>query len=291
MPEHEPIPVLNCLVQPDSLLTVYLSQSIPTLSDSQTIIQNATVELLAEGEHSEFLSEISPGVYQSSQAAEIGIHYSLEANIEGFPLLKASTTIPEPPEITGGVYDYEGTYIPELSSYRNEVTVSFRDPQRIENFYQITFYSYWYRDIYGRDSITGEYGVIDSSLSVNLTFDLDSFHPAVRNENESGSTGYQFGLESLIFSDELLTAENSIPFIFLARQNVLMRSISKDYYLYEKSRIRQYANMNTLSYSFSKPFLSFNPVNLYSNVENGLGIFAGFSETHYELEVINEPEW
>jgi hypothetical protein len=292
VPQAKPMPVLNSLIQPDSLITVYLSLSTPVLSDSDTeTIQEATVKLFINGEYSETLNQISPGVFQTNQTAEIGKEYMLRAEIPAFETLKAVTHIPEPAEITDGTFERRVIYVARQSQYMDIAELSFIDPQEVENYYQIAFYTSHYFYTYETDPITGEEIIVDSVQTVRYSKYINSNDPIIVNEGDMDFYPMPGSTESLVFSDELMKNENQITFILQARPIALLRSISKDYYLFEKSRIRQRANLEILNYNPANFFFVNNPVDLYSNVENGLGIFAGYSETHYELEDITDYEF
>jgi hypothetical protein len=293
VPQAEPIPVLNSLIQPDSLITVYLSLSTPVLSDSDTeTIQEATVKLFINGEYSETLIQISPGVFQTNQTAEIGKEYMLRAEIPAFETLKAITQIPAPTEITDGTFENNAVYAQSLKDMADKAIISFYDHRETRNYYQVAFY----RSTFALDSVTGN--PTDSIVDIDLHYYLYSEDPVIQNEGDIEFYNFPDNIKSLVFSDVLLSEHNTVTFItelagdFINTEyRVLLRAITEDYYLFEKSRIRQRANLEILNYNPANFFLVNNPVDLYSNVENGLGIFAGYSETHYELEDITDYEF
>jgi len=93
--------------------------------------------------------------------------------------------------------------------------------------------------------------------------------------------GYTEGIytDDMAFSDALFNGDTcSLNIHFAYNDNVdyvyiILRSVSENYYRYKKSLYRYEVN------SFSNILNSSNPVGLYSNIENGYGIFAGYSET------------
>ena len=75
---------------------------------------------------------------------------------------------------------------------------------------------------------------------------------------------------------------------------VVLRSVSKEYYQYMKSWHKHSFQQNTGrkiegsldSYDYISVLLKGDPVPLYSNIENGIGIFAGYSEDIKKLNFV-----
>ncbi len=86
---------------------------------------------------------------------------------------------------------------------------------------------------------------------------------------------------SITFLAQIATGNYAVPIVAL-------KSISHEYYMFQKSLIRHTFNQGMGSVDATNMFLVSNPNDLYSNIQNGLGIFAGYSESHFELEEIEQ---
>ena len=98
--------------------------------------------------------------------------------------------------------------------------------------------------------------------------------------------------DNLIFSDELINGKShTLAFNFYHRLDesniasrffIHFRSVSENYFFYKKKLILHFENQFGDIWDGTG-----NPVNLYSNVENGYGIFAGYSE-NTDTVIVNE---
>lgn len=285
IPHAEPQIVVYGVLQPDSLIEVTLLKTLPLPGDSSfENVNNARVELYTNGEYTEDLQYISDGLYRASHTAQSNLNYEIYVELPGFERIHAETTVPEP------VYIAEGTIIPDVyynhqqSHYDSEAEISFIDPAGSEDFYQVSLYSYSLYVNPEQDSIYHFSSIcyLHSNNSVILNEgDLDFY-------NDIGE------IKSLVFSDNLLDKQNNwIDFyvhLFFGEFNppfCVFRHIHQDYYAFHKSWVRQSYNSGLRSFFATDLFYSINPNDLYTNIENGLGIFSSYAETHYELQIID----
>jgi len=61
------------------------------------------------------------------------------------------------------------------------------------------------------------------------------------------------------------------------RTRIILETGTENYYLYRKRFVKHEP------YSYQDPFNPYDPVQLFSNVENGLGIFAGYQATSISI--------
>ena len=289
--QTEPQLVLNSLITPDSIIKVHISKTAPVLSEQKTAIRNAHVELRTNDTTIEILQETKPGTYLSSETAQTEKNYTLYIDVPGFEQLSASAQINPPPVVINGTIKINSHYEQYLSMYVSESDISFLDPQDIENYYQISFFNY--NPYMQGDTIIN---FTDSVRSYGEVTYLKSNSPAIINEGDFEYSGYE-SISSIVLSDKLLNNTNIISFLlkfrrytYLSRNVLILKNISRDYYLYHKSWIRQHANQGIHISNPIDVFLSNNPNDLYSNVKNGLGIFAGYSETYFELTIIDDEK-
>jgi len=294
IPDSPPQIVVNSLITKDSLITVNISKTVPMLSEGVSFVNNAEVELLADGSFIENLHQKETGIYQSTITPQTGINYQIYIDVPGFNRMSSSANIPEPITITEGTIKVDSYYDQQQMQSVSEVEISFYDPPQIENYYQISFYSYSFGG-YAWDTLTNTFIVTDSTRYYAGISYLNSKDPIIISEGDLQYYIDPGRIRSFVFSDKLLDKNSSVKFLVggiacndcpTGESCALLRNISYDYYKYHKSWVRQAFNQGIGNFDATNMFLVNNPNDLYSNIENGLGIFAGYSETHFELEVI-----
>jgi len=239
-------------------LTVHVSIATKFNEKEITGIDNALVDLYADDEFIEQLAFSGNGIYVSETTAEPLKKYEYRVSIPGFSeavckaIIPAETSISEIEHITVAGKDTEGTTYPTL---------------------KFTFHSIPSEEQYFEARIR----LLRSEYEYNADI-INIVDPVLLNE----------GLPLTVFSNDLITDTtymmtinyitgsssgsggsqytNLYPFI------LEVRSVSKDYYLF----VRQKYLYDTGR--FPEFGLSSNTAfPLYSNVENGYGIFMGYS--------------
>jgi hypothetical protein len=68
----------------------------------------------------------------------------------------------------------------------------------------------------------------------------------------------------------------------------LLRTVTKEYYLYHKTLLEHYHNQELINNptieELSLMQITGRPIDVYSNIEGGYGIFAGYSTFIYEID-------
>jgi len=284
-----PIPeskiVVNSILNDDRPFIATISHSIPVLDEryiynGETRITNATVEVF-EGE--EFLTalefyevlNVANAYYGDNLYAapdfspEIGKEYTIKVSAPGYESVQAVGLIPNPVEID----DIELTDIDYLSlageGDYSEYTLSFTDEPSVENYYYIRVF---------------ECDQYDNCNSWCL-FSLDAVFGASNDDPFAGSEidckrGIDSYFRDLTFSDlekklEFFVDRNLVNQINSGKNiELFLGTISKDFYLYSRSVDFQGSNRDN-------PFAE--PVQVYSNVENGYGFFGGASQSRIAL--------
>ena len=292
IPDEEPHIVVNSLITKDSLINLHISETVPMQSLDIKQTDNAVAVLYTEGVFTENLEHKEGGIYQSAVIAQTGVNYQIYIDVPNFEQIYSSANIPEAVNITEGYFKEDSYYDQQQMHYVSEAEISFYDPPGIKNYYQVTFYSYHYGE-YTWDPITETMIVTDSTISFDhIIFYLNSKDPVILNEGDLQYYNDPISIKSLVFSDELLSEDSSVKFLvrlmggYFSRHVAVLRSISYDYYKFKKSFIRQAFNQGIGNIEPTSMLLVSNPNDLYTNIENGLGIFAGYSEMHFELEEI-----
>lgn len=151
-----------------------------------------------------------------------------------------------------------------------ECLINFNDPPNEDNYYLLGYNVTDFSDENDDIGWTQAYGWVKSD------------DPAIENSYYQQGllyTGYRF-----IFSDQYFNGkEYTIPVSFFVGHNsgqrknlnIYLISISEQYYKYVTSAINQQEN-NDDYYA--------EPTQVYNNISNGFGIFAGFSTSTYVME-------
>ena len=253
------------------------STSIFTLSNNTQDLENATVEICG-GKNCQILdSQVSGGgndnlnkfIFTSTKDKPVaGIEYSLNVKIEGMEEVSAEAISPEKVELThvavGAVSEIPLPNNPiDEKQYEVRVSLQFDDPTGEDNFYQINFYQQK-NDVNG--NLIAQYN--DEGIEDFLEIDDDIID--IRNITDNG----------ILLSDRHFDGQTrdlffrpTFKFNPLTEMPVNLivefRTVSKDYYDYYSSVHKQ---VNQGSDPFSQP------IEIISNINNGLGVFAGYSK-------------
>jgi len=186
----------------------------------------------------------------------------LRVNADGFETVTSNCVIPEPVKIESVVIDtVDGEYEKEL-----EITISFTDLPRIENYYSLSVL-----EISTWEGRTSNSSIFFSSNDI-----------LIRDENRILDEGRDFFGEAF-FDDTILDGKNYKLKIYVhfndrtKRQinyEIVLASLTKEYYQYLETREAQ---IRTIDNPFAEPVI------IYSNIKNGLGIFSGYSTSRYKL--------
>jgi hypothetical protein len=275
IPDDELFVVMNSVVNTDSLVKVNLSRSKNVLdTTSIPYVSNAQVSLYEDNVFIETLTYQSEGFYSSfSTKVKPGKEYKIVASIENEPELRAVCAIPEPVRITsldtlmitgqGSMYSY-------INSMACIITID--DPSGIQNYYGLKVY----RKLINYYDPTDSVDLIESVefSSDDRIFEFYRFggylNPFILDPNADDFTG-----TAAFFSDNLLDGKKFSVRINIDNYGIFdgtyyfcVSSLSQSYYLYMQS-LAQYNQAD------GNPFSE--PVQVYSNISNGLGIFGGYS--------------
>jgi len=266
LPDHEGKTVINSIFSPDTLLCVHVSRS-RVIIDTFFIQETAPVVVLKYAGEADTLQSTGNGYYVSrNHVPQVQTRYTIEVSSTEYGKATASDKIPE--EVPFEVINYmQEAGIDVEGCNFSSITIRFNEPPGEKNYYEIKV-------------------VHESNPGGKLRYEklwLWSNDVVIRNE----------GYDNLIFSDELINGKshtlafNFYHFIYkkeiTSRFFILFRSVSENYFFYKKKLMLHFENqIGDIGYGTG------NPVNLYSNVENGYGIFAGYSE---DRDTVTVNEW
>jgi hypothetical protein len=296
--ETAPRLVVNCIISPDSIIIAHVSQSnsIQKPHKGNSIVTNAVVRLYENSQFLGFLT-INNQVFEQDttlNVAEIyglsglkltaGNLYKLEVEAPGFEPVYAQVAMPKPVEIIRvdtsyvTIRDYWDKHASHIS-----FAVTFNDPSAEKNYYRLVV-----KEAIGHTgslSPGNYYNVsVEQRISALGSNDL-VINPHGRKDDDSfmGSAPNKH----MAFSDLSFDGKeaNVSVYIYRYRQPVFdwkefnlfeieLHSISKEYYLYQQS-------LGQFYYKHDDPFAE--PVKVFSNIENGYGIFAAYSVHKYNV--------
>lgn len=310
--------VVNGFVCADSLIKVQLAVShpIPGVQRSTEWINNATIKLYVDGEFSEELQNVKieydeneydeyyydwaprpESEYQSlTTIAQTGKIYKIEIECDGFEMAWAETTIPEKV-----IIDTVRTEIKEVIEYgysenRKFYYMKFSDPQNEKNYYRITLSNARGRRETMWNDTTYQYEIVDSIKRVYVSYDFDPYIQSddpLLNGNEDADDYLFSGADNeyKLFNDDLINGQdyelsfNQYYYNYgnentteiegeFEHSNIRLMTLSREAYLYIKSSYEHWY--------YDEEFLS-EPVQVFTNINNGIGIFAGYSFDEYSI--------
>lgn len=316
----QPKLVINSFIEADSLIDVKVSASktIPGLESSFKWLNDATVKLFVNDVETEVLqgypieiedrednywyysNDTRPtyGYHTVNTRAENGKTYRIEVTHKDYEAAFAETSLPESPnllsykseEITQNLYGADQRAV--------QISMRFKDKANEQNYYRINIKAFtgtWYPNFREKDDTTGIIQ-LRTYYYGNITSDDKLLNPEQEDANDFlfGSPGNTYNL----FTDEFIDGkEYELTFSIMPNNNTVwyngelmvfgdkpgefyhltiqLQTLTRDAYLYMRS---SYAQM-----WYGDDFFS-EPVQAYSNIENGVGIFSGFSATTFEIK-------
>ncbi len=258
--------VINSFLRNDSVVFLTLSKSGHINSGEILRVEDAKIALFQNDLFFDSLYDSGNGIYNSRKKLSVNADYRVSVLTEN-KIIEAYDYLPEKPTIMS-IKRKDNAGI-NADTYYGTVEVELYDKNQQQEYYEIEII---YLSIEGER----EYPLYPRSNTDKV----------VLNENLPSYAGF----EPFPFSDELFNGDtikiifeyytprlisNGIeqeidPDYFLI---VKLRKTSKDYYLFRKSVINHFESQQPDFWNGIG-----NQINIHSNVEGGLGIFAGYSE-------------
>lgn len=260
---HDPKLVLNCILNPDSIVSASLtwSESLDSIANFEPV-EGAEIFLFEGNDIFGVLEPTENGRYKLDKKPEPGKTYKIEVKGKNHPLLLATTTVPKHPEIE---YSKEITGHLEFDSTRAtfNLNVKINDRPGPDN--------YWIYDTWVVKGV--KYG--GARKEINAPF-LDGFNKITDPEAKYGYT-LSLGVRLSDEGYDGKTMEFVIPDYFEGTQYsytdaVHFLNACENYDKHMKTII-----LNRMKETSELPF--FEPVQIYSNIENGYGIFGSCAMT------------
>lgn len=265
IPETDRKIVVNGLISPEFPVAVNLSKSLTVLEEDEFVfLQNAVVQLFENQTPVGTLTADTGGIYRLPEFFPgVGKSYKLTVDYPGLTSIEAETTVPEKVEITGWdtvsvINDWQ---LPEL-----KLQVRFLDPAGIQNLYGFSV-TLTYKEF---DFITMRPTGRWITQPAFVSEDDDRFL-----QDESHQYGGKLYFEDLVFDGQTKTMNVRLPdYKYLIsdtiRVDINLEQVDRSFYRYVVSSEAYQRSRNN-------PFSE--PVQVYTNVTGGFGIFSSFSSS------------
>lgn len=242
---------VNAVFGNDSAFNVHVSGSLHILDNGRIVnIGDANVVVRDANNNAETLTHNGDGWYKSNSANITPGNYTINVSAATYEDIDANSYVPSPVAITN--WDTAATTFGEITG--REILLSFNDPDASNNFYFVILeklsFGYWEPMAFYSPEV-----IFDQTNQENYFWRGSTFTDDVIN-------GQNHTLR-LIVDDWYFDGSQPGDQI-----KMKLYSCSEDYYKF----IRTY-----LAYEQSNgdPFAQ--PVQVYTNINNGRGLFAGFS--------------
>ena len=272
IPDLEPRIVLNCTVSPNEQPFVYLSK--PFTQYDSTFLHNATVQWYENGNLIDTIPQSGWGtsfgsiyIYPFiSNLPQVGNTYTIKVSAPNLPSVEATQTIPPTVSLQNPVFTHH-VYTRDNILF-NRLQATLHDDPNTENFYRFAFYTYHTKNkTYSIRSMSKESASNMDFMLFGHGFSFGQFYYL---------SDYHFNGQSKTFLFDLtdythIYLNDTITLIAISQQ------LSPDLYYYAQDIEAGQGDAEFFN----------EPVTVYSNVQNGIGIFGAFSSD--TLRLLLEP--
>lgn len=278
IPDGQKHIVLNGIINPDCLIQVSVSKSQNILdNDDIQYLTDADVKLYKNDEFIENLIHSDSGLFKSTVFPEIGANYRINVDYDNLTSVYAHNTLKNPVDIfsvdtvievhtqNGGGEDpyqeYEIHYKIKIDDNGNTNDYYFLALSRISPYYEYIGEEYIFM---GYVEYPEYYDTNDPVLrGSNNEFTLDGMQGKVFSDELFNGTQHTIDISTNIYY-EVFKDKSEQEYLV----NIKLLTVTEEIYRY----ITSY-NLN--QQSKYDPFAQ--PVQIYTNIENGLGLFSGYT--------------
>jgi hypothetical protein len=265
-PETPNVLVVNALFSNDSLLTVNVSKTANFFkAETPEIVTGALCKIYANDVFVENLSYTQNGYYKASFIPAHGVNYEIKIAAANFTDVSAKGAMPLKPSFSN-----VKCYVDSVNKIFNFVI---NDTDTAKNYYSITL----------MEQEFDKQGNFVAIRPVTFRSNTDKGNPLASNDEEGEEIIYEDALfngkefaKALAFRSNANRGKGAGPHGGGPQSNTtskfnyfgILKNTSKEMYNYRKTLKTQDSNNGN-------PFAE--PTQIYNNVTNGLGIFAGYS--------------
>ncbi len=280
LPESNSKLYCQAILNPDSTIRVYVGRTTAILSKDPSFINDASVLLYSNSVLLDVLTNENNGTYSSNVLPAPGDSYKIEI-IKDSEKLSGSTTVPGSTPLYEPKIEFPTGYDALNQQYFGELTFSIDDDPNVENFYEVIIFTKIY------DSHTNTY---------RYSYKNDPAYVIVPDKIVQNEGDWDYYPTSIFYSDKLFNGKKQqfafsitpagysiVEGVWISGLEedgyILLRSISEEYYMYRKYYTRHAYNANIQSDGIQNLLFTGEPLDMYTNVEGGLGVVAAYSSS------------
>ena len=278
LPFEDPLQlVVVCEFTPNKAFEVVVSESKSILnSNTETVYRKDALVEIELNDQSTYRLKLQDDISNSvpfystemEETPDIGEFYSLKVEVGDLPPVSASNIIPPPVVVAGEIGEIEIEQVRgEVYSYVADVIFKWEDDASIEDYYHLNIFRpitfFWVLDGDTLTNVVDPIGAeqIQESLNAEAPFQVN-FNGGVLLKDETFN-GQEISLPVKL-QFELDRSEELFEFLYIE-----LRAVSKEYYLFHSAVSKQ--QQDTRVTPVSEPFI------VPTNIQGGLGLFAGYS--------------
>jgi hypothetical protein len=272
--EHNSKPTVNALFEEGKTIKMVLSKSVGIVDDIPSVIATADIYLFCDGIPVDTLF-FNGNKFESHETVISNANYSFIAFTQESEQITSFDLVPTPPIISDVAISESTISDREGFQLNQKLSFTINDTSAESNYYELVLIKHYYDEFY------------QDFVNDNVAYYYTQ-NPIIENENI-----LQYYPESLIFSDNLFNESivnidvyYNRPEIDTGSENinfdytliVLLRSVSENYYRYKKTLYQHWYNQDSDIWDGTGE-----PIQMYSNITGGYGIFAAYSEVRREV--------
>lgn len=289
---------VSCLFSADSSFTVFIAHT-KNMTDTSTnlFVDNATVIISDDKGNSETLTQTEQGKYQGIDLiAQTQTRYTINVSHPDFENVQASDSIPVPEHIINARLFFMAGEIIDQGHFKSDLLIyNFTNNPEIKQYFEI--YTVGKGDTaFKYDHITSTWYAFFEPARLGMKY-------LCRNPLIDAEDYELHNFQTLVFSDrgikdEIIELEissyapdkdegrvfNIIPNV---NPDFVLNTVSNNYYKYKTSLYKQIENEYYRNAVAFEVFMNFvytsSNIDIFTNIENGYGIFAGYSYDRVEV--------
>lgn len=261
---NKPIPVVNCFFTNDSIFKVWIGITSDTLLATKPQLEVTKAYIKNNKGNIINLHNVSKNIYVSDSTAKKGIIYELIVETKDYGIISAQSSIPTD---TITFVSNNIKYFQNQFDYNSQINIKYMDIANKPNYYQISLINKRF-----------------SSMSNDSFFNSISYKtisPIISKENINLNHYNLYCYTDKQYENQIIEIDlfANIYKEYKSEVVVIVKNTSKEYYLYCKS-LSKYIENDPTGFDFENFIkLNIDPtlIQIYSNINGGLGIFAGFN--------------
>jgi hypothetical protein len=270
--------VVNSLFCPDSLFKINVSITAP-IGVAPERVNNALVVVYKNDIIHDTFTAMDGGWYKGVHFPEVGASYKVVVKVPDYDSVWATSYVPEFPEIIGqpvskifGEIVIDGDQILARDAY-----LTFQDLDYFDNYYEV-FFKDGFQYSFHKDRVTDESLIADSDM------DIQGF---IMPSALYFSNSLFRGIEKTLVLPGFGSVFIGFPTLPVPFRDLYFASISREFFLFRKGLFRHLYNFNGVQQMHNPISLLFigNPTEMYSNVQGGSGVFAGYNMKIIQVEI------